>query len=82
MPVEVELDTETIRQRRDVLLEKRSRRRSATGRSVGDEMSADPLVVAPEDTLGEVAEQMCERKVDSPSSRSTAGSSASSRRAT
>ena len=28
-------------------------------------MSADPLVVAPEDTLGEVAEQMCEREVDS-----------------
>jgi sulfide:quinone oxidoreductase len=33
----------------------------ASGRTVGDVMSTEPLVVAPEDTLGEVAEKMSER---------------------
>ena len=33
----------------------------AGGRTVGEVMSPDPLVVAPEDTLGEVAELMSER---------------------
>jgi sulfide:quinone oxidoreductase len=35
--------------------------RAGGERTVGDVMLADPLVVAPEDTLGEVAEQMRER---------------------
>ena len=64
VPVEVELDAETIRQRRDVLLENAIATTLGGEARVGDEMSADPLVVAPEDTLGEVAEQMCEREVD------------------
>jgi len=34
-------------------------------RTVGTEMSTDPLVVAPEDTLGEVAEKMRDRDVGS-----------------
>jgi sulfide:quinone oxidoreductase len=34
-------------------------------RTVGDEMSTDPLVVAPEDTLGEVADRMEARDVGS-----------------
>ena len=32
---------------------------------VGDVMSADPLIVAPEDTLGEVAEKMRQRDIGS-----------------
>jgi CBS domain-containing protein len=35
------------------------------GRTAGDEMSTDFVVVAPEDTLGEVAEQMTSRNVGS-----------------
>jgi sulfide:quinone oxidoreductase len=62
--VEVELDAETIRQRRDVLLDNAIATTPGDEARVADEMSADPLVVAPEDTLGEVAEQMCEREVD------------------
>jgi CBS domain-containing protein len=34
---------------------------SKGGRTVGEVMSSDPIVVAPEDTLGEVAEKMSER---------------------
>ena len=35
------------------------------GRSVGEVMSVEPLVVAPEDTLGEIAEKMRARDVGS-----------------
>jgi len=62
--VEVELDAETISQRRDVLFEKTIATMHEGVEHVGDEMSADPLVVAPEDTLGEIAERMCERDAD------------------
>jgi sulfide:quinone oxidoreductase len=66
LPVEVELDLGTAEHRRDRLLG--SALEAAVGDSdetVGDVMSADPLVVAPEDTLGEVAEQMQRRDLGS-----------------
>jgi len=66
VPVEVELDAETAESRRDRLIESAV---DALGESgvvhVGEVMTADPLVVAPEDTLGEVAERMRERDVGS-----------------
>jgi CBS domain-containing protein len=59
VPVEVELDVDPAEHRRDRVL------RSAlelvpddSGQTVGDVMSTDLLVVAPEDTLGEIAEEM------------------------
>jgi CBS domain-containing protein len=67
VPVEVELDAGAVEQRGDRLLE--AAVDEALGESalprVGEVMSADPLVVAPEDTLGEVAEKMRERDVGS-----------------
>jgi sulfide:quinone oxidoreductase len=62
--VEVELDAGTIRQRRDALLEEAVATTPGDVVHVGDVMSADPLIVAPEDTLGEIAERMCERDAD------------------
>ena len=61
LAVEVELDAE---------LDSLSARRLAPvvdgeGRSVGEVMSVEPLVVAPEDTLGEIAEKMRARDVGS-----------------
>jgi sulfide:quinone oxidoreductase len=64
LPVEVELDAETISQRRDVLLQKAVSSALGAETHVGDEMASDPLVVAPEDTLGEIAERMLERDAD------------------
>lgn len=67
VPVEVELDVAAIERRRDRLIEAAvdDAMREAGGAKVGEVMSADPLVVAPEDTLGEVAEKMRERDVGS-----------------
>ncbi len=66
LAVETELDTATVGERRDALLERALASAAGVAETkVGEAMSADPLVVAPEDTLGEVAEQMCEREVDS-----------------
>lgn len=65
--VEVELDAAGAEQRRDRRLEavvEEALGESAVAR-VGEVMSVDPLVVAPEDTLGEVAERMRERDVGS-----------------
>ena len=62
LAVEVELDAE---------LDSLSARRlgpadvDGDGRSVGEVMSVEPLVVAPEDTLGEIAEKMRARDVGS-----------------
>ena len=67
VPVEVELDAGASGRRRDRLIEAAiddASRDSGVAR-VGDVMSADPLVAAPEDTLGEVAERMRERDVGS-----------------
>jgi sulfide:quinone oxidoreductase len=67
VPVEVELDLSPAALRRDRLLE--AALHDALGGpdapTVGDVMTADALVVAPEDTLGEVAELMRERDVGS-----------------
>jgi sulfide:quinone oxidoreductase len=66
LPVEVELDTDPRGQRRDLLLEEAVAATAApTDVTAGDLMSGDPLVVAPEDTLGEVAEAMCRRDLGS-----------------
>ena len=67
VPVEVELDVGAVERRRDRLVEAvidEALRDSGVAR-VGEVMSADPLVVAPEDTLGEVAQKMRERDVGS-----------------
>jgi sulfide:quinone oxidoreductase len=65
--VEVELDSGTVEQRRDRLME--AAIDDAVGESavarVGDVQTTDPLIVAPEDTLGEVAQKMHERDVGS-----------------
>ena len=65
--VEVELDVDTVESRRDRLLAAAvdDAMRQTGGATVGQVMSADPLVVAPEDTLGEVAEKMRARDVGS-----------------
>jgi len=67
VPVEVELDAGAAEPRRDRLIE--SAVDDALGEApvarVGAVMSTDPLIVAPEDTLGEVAERMRERDVGS-----------------
>jgi CBS domain-containing protein len=65
--VEVQLDPRPAEHRRDRALEAALDRAlgESTARTVGDVMTADPLVVAPEDTLGEVAEQMRHRDVGS-----------------
>lgn len=67
VPVEVELDVAAIERRRDRLIEAAvdDALRDSGVAKVGDVMSADPLVVAPEDTLGEVAERMRERDIGS-----------------
>ena len=66
VPIEVELDRDTIGRRRDRLIEAAIEDAfpDAVTR-VGDVMTAEPLIVAPEDTLGEVAERMSERDVGS-----------------
>jgi sulfide:quinone oxidoreductase len=65
--VDVEVDPSAAAHRRDRLLEvavDEAVGREAVAR-VGDVMTSDPLVVAPEDTLGEVAEKMRERDLGS-----------------
>jgi len=54
--VEVEIDVAALEL--DQLVAPRLEPREGEGDTVGERMSADPLVVAPEDTLGEVAEKM------------------------
>jgi sulfide:quinone oxidoreductase len=66
VPVEVELDVGAAERRRYRLLE--AAVDEAVGESiatVGDIMSGDPLIVAPEDMLGETAGRMRERDVGS-----------------
>ena len=60
VPVEVELDADGVEQRRDRVIAaavEEALHERAVAR-VGDLMTPDPLVVAPEDTIGEVAERM------------------------
>jgi sulfide:quinone oxidoreductase len=66
LSVEVELDLDSIEHRRDRLLG--SALEAALGEwdeTVGDVMSTDVLVVAPEDTLGEIAEALVEQDLGS-----------------
>ncbi len=67
VPVEVELDLSTAELRRDRLLEAALHDALAgpDATTVGHIVAGDPLVVAPEDTLGEVAATMHERDVGS-----------------
>jgi sulfide:quinone oxidoreductase len=65
--VEVELEAGSGVQRRDRFLEAALDEAigDSASASVADVMSVDPLVVAPEDTLGQVAEKMTERDIGS-----------------
>lgn len=64
--VEVELDPQAIDHRHDLLeVAVASAQAEDASSTVGDIMRTDPLVVAPEDTLGEVAERMFERGIGS-----------------
>jgi len=56
--VEVELDAASAHDVAALRLELAPDAEGEAGATVADAMSTDPLVVAPEDTLGEVAEQM------------------------
>jgi sulfide:quinone oxidoreductase len=65
VPIEVELEPAEVAaldRRRRLLAEAEAEEGEGT---VADVMSTDPLVVAPEDTLGEVAEKMRDRDVGS-----------------
>jgi sulfide:quinone oxidoreductase len=65
VPVEVELERETIDAVSALPLEAVRAAEGEHGATVADVMSTDPLVVAPEDTLGEVAEKMRARDLGS-----------------
>jgi sulfide:quinone oxidoreductase len=65
VPVEVELDAETVHGLAAFRLEITPGAEGDGGATVADVMSTDPLVVAPEDTLGEVAEKMRARDLGS-----------------
>ncbi len=63
--VEVELDAASVHELATLRLEAAPAAESDGGATVADVMSTDPLVVAPEDTLGEVAEKMRARDLGS-----------------
>jgi sulfide:quinone oxidoreductase len=65
VPVDVELDAATVDGLAALRLETAPAAEGDGGATVADVMSTDPLVVAPEDTLGEVAEKMRARDVGS-----------------
>jgi sulfide:quinone oxidoreductase len=65
VPVEVELDTGTTDRLAALRLEIARDAEGGAGPTAADVMSTEPLVVAPEDTLGEVAEKMRERDLGS-----------------
>jgi sulfide:quinone oxidoreductase len=65
VPVEVELERERIDGLPAVRLEVGRAAEGGDGPTAVDAMSTEPLVVAPEDTLGEVAEKMRERDLGS-----------------
>jgi sulfide:quinone oxidoreductase len=65
VPVEVELARERIDALPAVRLEVGRAAEGEDGSTAVDAMSTEPLVVAPEDTLGEVAEKMRERDLGS-----------------
>ena len=65
VPIEVEVDAATVQGLAALRLETAPAAEDDGGATVADVMSTDPLVVAPEDTLGEVAEKMRARDVGS-----------------
>jgi sulfide:quinone oxidoreductase len=65
VPVEVELDAASVHGLAAPRLEIAPDAEGEAGVTVADVMSSDPLVVAPEDTLGEVAEKMRARDLGS-----------------
>ena len=67
VPVDVPLDASETVERRDRVVEAavEDALRGQTAARVAEVMSADPLVVAPEDTLGEVAERLSDLDVGS-----------------
>jgi sulfide:quinone oxidoreductase len=65
VPVEVELEREAIDRVSALPLEAARAAEGEDGATVADVMSTEPLVVAPEDTLGEVAEKMRARDLGS-----------------
>jgi CBS domain-containing protein len=65
VPVEVELDREKIERLAALQLEIARNAEGGDGPTAADVMSTEPLLVAPEDTLGEVAERMRERDTGS-----------------
>ncbi len=65
VPVEVELDTGKTGRLAALRLEITRDAEGEDGATVADVMSTEPLVIAPEDTLGEVAEKMRERDLGS-----------------
>jgi sulfide:quinone oxidoreductase len=65
VPVEVELDTGKIDRLAALGPEIARDAEGEDGATVGEVMSTEPLLVAPEDTLGEVAEKMRERDTGS-----------------
>lgn len=67
VPIEVELEPAAVVERRDQLLRAAldDAGNGAEAARVDDVMATDPLLVAPEDTLGEVAELMREHDVGS-----------------
>jgi sulfide:quinone oxidoreductase len=62
LPVEVEIETGKIDRLAALRLETARHGEGEDGATVAEVMATDPLVVAPEDTLGEVAEKMRERE--------------------
>jgi sulfide:quinone oxidoreductase len=64
VPVEVELDAASVHELAALRLETAAAEGDG-GATVAEVMSTDPLVVAPEDTLGEVAEKMRARDLGS-----------------
>ena len=65
VPIEVEVDPATMQDLAGLRLETAPAAGGDGGATVADVMSTDPLVVAPEDTLGEVAEKMRARDLGS-----------------
>jgi sulfide:quinone oxidoreductase len=65
VPVEVELETAKIDRLAALRLEIARDAEGEDGATVAEAMSTEPLLVAPEDTLGEVAERMRERDAGS-----------------
>jgi sulfide:quinone oxidoreductase len=65
VPVEIELDTEKVERLAALRLERERDAEGGDGPTAADVMSSEPLLVAPEDTLGEVAEQMRARDTGS-----------------